>query len=116
MGCSNSVEEQVFLAKLERLELQVKKEKELKKLAEIEGKPIESMNQYKGFDTKTENKKRMKTTPNERYLDTYTTKEKSRKKNGSEKKSKKAKDSDEKSKKTKRAFSEGVTKKKKKKK
>ena len=116
MGCSNSVEEQVFLAKLERLELQVKKEKELKKLAKIEGRPIESMNQYKGFDTKTENKKRMKTTPNERYLDTYTTKEKLRKKNGSEKKSKKAKDSDEKSKKTKRAISEGVTKKKKKKK
>ena len=96
MGCSNSIEEQLFLAKFERLELQVKKEKELKKLAEIEGRPIESMNQYKGFDTKTENKKRMKTTPNERYLDTYTTKEKSKKKT--------------------RAISEGVTKKKKKKK
>ena len=117
MGCSNSIEEQLFLAKFERLELQVKKEKELKKLAEIEGRPIESMNQYKGFDTKTENKKRMKTTPNERYLDTYTTKEKSRKKkNGSEKKSKKGKDNDEKSKKKTRAISEGVTKKKKKKK
>ena len=114
MGCGSSIEDQVLLAKLDRLEIQVKKEKELKKLSEIEGRPIGSMNQYNGFDTRTENKKRIKTTPS-RHFDTYTPIDKSRKKkNASEKKSKKKKD--EKSKKKTRAVSEGVTKKKKKKK
>ena len=114
MGCGNSIEDQVLLAKLDRLEIQVKKEKELKKLSEIEGRPIGSMNQYNGFDTKIENKKRIKTTPSVRF-DTNTSRGLSRKKkNGSEKKSKKKKD--EKSEKKTRAVSEGATKKKKKKK
>ena len=117
MGCGSSIEDQVLLAKLDRLEIQVKKEKELKKLSEIEGRPIGSMNQYSGFDTRTERNRRLKTTPNDRNFDAYTSKDKSRKKkNGSEKKSKKKKDKDEKSKKKTRAISEGVTKKKKKKK
>ena len=114
MGCGNSVEDQVLLAKLDRLEVQVKKEKELKKLSEIEGRPIGNLNS--GFDTRTERNRRVKTTPNDRYLDTYTTKDRSKKNKGSEKKSKKKKDKDEKSKKKTRAVSEGVTKKKKKKK
>ena len=79
MGCGSSIEDQVLLAKLDRLEIQVKKEKELKKLSEIEGRPIGSMNQYNGFDTRTENKKRIKTTPS-RHFDTYTSIDKSRKK------------------------------------
>ena len=114
MGCGSSIEDQVLLAKLDRLEIQVKKEKELKKLSEIEGRPIGNLNC--GFDTRTERNRRVKTTPNDRYLDTYTTKDRSKKKKGSEKKSKKKKDKDEKSKKKTRAVSEGVTKKKKKKK
>ena len=114
MGCGSSIEDQVLLAKLDRLEIQVKKEKELKKLSEIEGRPIGNLNS--GFDTRTERNRRVKTTPNDRYLDTYTTKDRSKKKNCSEKKSKKKKDKDEKSKKKTRAVSEGVTKKKKKKK
>ena len=114
MGCGSSIEDQVLLAKLDRLEIKVKKEKELKKLSEIEGRPIGNLNS--GFDTRTERNRRVKTTPNDRYLDTYTTKDRSKKKKGSEKKSKKKKDKDEKSKKKTRAVSEGVTKKKKKKK
>ena len=114
MGCGHSMEDKVFLAKLDRLEIQVKKEKELKKLSEIEGRPIGNLNS--GFDTRTERNRRVKTTPNDRYLDTYTTKDRSKKNKGSEKKSKKKKDKDEKSKKKTRAVSEGVTKKKKKKK
>ena len=117
MGCGNSVEDQVLLAKLDRLEIQVKKEKELKKLSEIEGRPLGNMNQYSGMDTKTERNRRVKTTPNDRYFDTYTSRDRSKtKKNASEKKSKKKKDKDEKSKKKTRAISEGVTRKKKKKK
>ena len=114
MGCGSSIEDQVLLTKLDRLEIQVKKEKELKKLSEIEGRPIGNLNS--GFDTRTERNRRVKTTPNDRYLDTYTTKDRSKKKKDSEKKSKKKKDKDEKSKKKTRAVSEGVTKKKKKKK
>ncbi len=118
MGCSNSIEDQVLLAKLDRLEVQVKKEKELKKLSEMEGRPINSLNQYNGFDTKTEKNKRLKTTPNNRYIDTYTNKDKSKnkKKDSPDKKSKKKKEKEEKSKKKQRAVSEGVSKKKKKKK
>ena len=70
MGCGSSVEDQVLLAKLDRLEVQVKKEKELKKLSEMEGRPIKSLEQYNGFDTISENKRRMKST-NDRYMDTY---------------------------------------------
>ena len=117
MGCGSSVEDQVLLAKLDRLEVQVKKEKELKKLSEMEGRPIKSLEQYNGFDTISENKRRMKST-NDRYIDTYTNKDKvkrKKKKGASEKKSKKKKDKDEKSKKKTRAVSEGVKKKKKKK-
>ena len=60
MGCGSSVEDQVLLAKLDRLEVQVKKEKELKKLSEMEGRPIKSLEQYNGFETRSENKRRMK--------------------------------------------------------
>ena len=39
MGCGNpTAEERMLLTKLERLEVQVQKEKELKKLSELEGK------------------------------------------------------------------------------
>ena len=125
MGCGNSVEDQVLLAKLDRLEIQVKKEKELKKLSEIEGRPITSLDNYNGMDTKSENRGRLKTMPNDRYLDTYTNKDraKKKKKGNSEKKSKKSKKSkkekeekEEKPKKKTRAVSEGISKKKKKKK
>ena len=44
MGCSDSSEDKMYLAKLSRLEIQVKKQKELEKLAKIEGKSIEDMN------------------------------------------------------------------------
>ena len=45
MGCGNpSAEEKLLLTKLERLEIQVQKEKELKKLAEIEGKDFTNTN------------------------------------------------------------------------
>ena len=119
MGCGSSVEDQVLLAKLDRLEIQVKKEKELKKLSEMEGRPITSLNEYNGFDTRTENRKRIKTTPNDRY-ETYTSKGGSKKKkkggNTESKSKKKKKDKEEKSKKKTRAVSEGVSKKKKKKK
>ena len=40
MGCGHSMEDKVFLAKLDRLEIQVKKEKELKKLSEMQGQPV----------------------------------------------------------------------------
>ena len=120
MGCSTSMEDKVLLTKLDRLEIQVKKEKELKKLSEMEGRQITSLGQLgRGLDTRTEIKRRMKTTPNERNFDTYTSKDKSKKKkkrNESEVKSKKKKkDKDEKSRK-KRTHSEGSNKKKKKKK
>ena len=107
MGCGSSVEDQVLLAKLDRLEVQVKKEKELKKLSEMEGRPIKSLEQYNGFDTRSENKRRMKST-NDRYMDTYTNKDKFKKK-------KKKGTSEKKSKKKTRSLSEGVKKKKKKK-
>ena len=43
MGCGQqSAEEKMFLTKLERLEIQVRKEKELKKLSDLEGKEIKS--------------------------------------------------------------------------
>ena len=67
------MEDKVFLAKLDRLEIQVKKEKELKKLSEMEGRPITSLDHYNGFDTRTE-KRRIKTNPNDRYFETYTKK------------------------------------------
>ena len=118
MGCGNSVEDQVLLAKLDRLEVQVKKEKELKKLSELEGRPITSLNQYNGFDTRTETRRRMKTAPDDRNMDTYTNKDrtkKKKKKGNSEKKSKsKKKDKEEKSKKKSRAVSDGGKKKEKK--
>ena len=104
MGCGNSVEDQVFLAKLDRLEIQVKKEKELKKLSELEGRPIKSLDHYNGLDTRSENKRPMKTTPDDQYFDTYTNNDKKKKnKAKSEKKSKKSKKGkDEKSKKKKK--------------
>ena len=71
MGCGNSVEDQVLLAKLDRLEVQVKKEKELKKLSEMEGRQITSLAQYNGLETRSETKRRLKSTQNERYMDTY---------------------------------------------
>ena len=116
MGCGNSVEDQVLLAKLDRLEVQVKKEKELKKLSEMEGRQITSLAQYNGLETRSETKRRLKSTQNERYMDTYTNMEKFKKKKRkgtSEKKSKKTKDG--KSTKKSRALSEGKKKKKKKK-
>ena len=115
MGCEHSMEDKVFLAKLDRLEIQVKKEKELKKLSEMEGRPITSLDQYNGFDTRTE-KRRIKTNPNDRYFETYTSKKSKRTKKSGSSPKKKKKDKDTKSKKKKRAISEGASKKKKKKK
>jgi hypothetical protein len=93
----------------------VKKEKELKKLSEMEGRPITSLDQYNGFDTRTE-KRRIKTNPNDRYFETYTSKKSKRTKKSGSSPKKKKKDKDTKSKKKKRAISEGASKKKKKKK
>ena len=115
MGCGHSMEDKVFLAKLDRLEIQVKKEKELKKLSEMEGRPITSLDHYNGFDTRTE-KRRIKTNPNDRYFETYTSKKSKRTKKSGSSPKKKKKDKDTKSKKKKRAISEGASKKKKKKK
>ena len=115
MGCGHSMEDKVFLAKLDRLEIQVKKEKELKKLSEMEGRPITSLDHYNGFDTRTE-KRRIKTNPNDGYFETYTSKKSKRTKKSGSSPKKKKKDKDTKSKKKKRAISEGASKKKKKKK
>ena len=115
MGCGHSMEDKVFLAKLDRLEIQVKKEKELKKLSDMEGRPITSLDHYNGFDTRTE-KRRIKTNPNDRYFETYTSKKSKRTKKSGSSPKKKKKDKDTKSKKKKRAISEGASKKKKKKK
>ena len=44
MGCSGAkekLEDQMMLMKLARMEIQMEKEKELKKLSEMEGKPIQ---------------------------------------------------------------------------
>ena len=44
MGCSGAkekLEDQMMLVKLARMEIQMEKEKELKKLSEMEGKPIQ---------------------------------------------------------------------------
>ena len=44
MGCSGAkekLEDQMMLMKLQRMEIQMEKEKELKKLSEMEGKPIQ---------------------------------------------------------------------------
>ena len=44
MGCSGAkekLEDQMMLVKLARMEIQMEKEKELKKLSEIEGKPVQ---------------------------------------------------------------------------
>ena len=44
MGCSGAkekIEDQMMLMKLARMEIQMEKEKELKKLSEMEGKPIQ---------------------------------------------------------------------------
>ena len=60
MGCGQqSAEEKMFLTKLERLEIQVRKEKELKKLSDLEGKEIKSLEQFKGIEPKTENSNNM---------------------------------------------------------
>ena len=48
MGCGEtSAEEKLLLAKLEKLEIQVMKEKEFDKLAKLEGKDIKSSNKLK---------------------------------------------------------------------
>ena len=44
MGCTGEkekLEDQMMMVKLKRMEIQMEKEKELKKLSEIEGKPIQ---------------------------------------------------------------------------
>ena len=59
MGCGEpTTEERMLLTKLERLEIQVKKEQELKKLSELEGKNITNLNQAKDLeeDKKSETK------------------------------------------------------------
>ena len=43
----------------------------------MEGRPITSLDQYNGFDTRTE-KRRIKTNPNDRYFETYTSKKSKR--------------------------------------
>ena len=43
MGCAGAkekLEDQMMLVKLQRMEIQMEKEKELKKLSELEGKPV----------------------------------------------------------------------------
>ena len=118
MGCSGAkekLEDKMMLIKLKRMEIQMEKEKELKKLSEMEGRPITSLDQYNGFDTRTE-KRRIKTNPNDRYFETYTSKKSKRTKKSGSSPKKKKKDKDTKSKKKKRAISEGASKKKKKKK
>ena len=47
MGCTNTrekIEDKMMVYKLERMEIQMEKEKELKKLAEIEGHTVERHN------------------------------------------------------------------------
>ncbi len=113
MGCSDSSEDKMYLAKLSRLEIQVKKQKELEKLAKIEGKSIEDMN-YLSLS------KPSNTEPNSSTKGTKTTKDtkitiKKKKRNNSEYKVKKIKKTkDAPAKKKKRAKSENKKKKKKK--
>ena len=48
MGCGEtSAEEKLLLTKLEKLEIQVMKEKEMNKLAKLEGKDIKSLSKLK---------------------------------------------------------------------
>ena len=48
MGCGEtSAEEKMLLTKLEKLEIQVMKEKEMNKLAKLEGKDIKSLSKLK---------------------------------------------------------------------
>ena len=50
MGCGNpTAEERMLLTKLERLEVQVQKEKELKKLSELEGKKYPNSGKFAEF-------------------------------------------------------------------
>ena len=53
MGCGNrNAEERLLLTNIERLEMQVQKEKELKKLSELEGKDFKNTNLIQGGQPK----------------------------------------------------------------
>ena len=127
MGCSDSSEDKMYLAKLSRLEIQVKKQKEIEKLAKIEGKNIEDLN-YLSLSKPGKGNKLPNTEPNSLTKGTKGTKTtkntkitiKKRRRNNSENKEKKIKKTkktkDAPAKKKKRAKSENNKKKKKKKK
>ena len=59
----------------------------------MEGRPITSLDHYNGFDTRTE-KRRIKTNPNDRYFETYTSKKSKRTKKSGSSPKKKKKDKD----------------------
>ena len=67
MGCSGDkekLEDQMMLVKLKRMEIQMEKEKELKKLSEIEGKPVKrGINEEK--EEKIIGRKRLRNEQNE---------------------------------------------------
>ena len=80
MGCSEeSAEEKMLLTKLERLEVQVRKEKELKKLAELEGKDIKSLGQLQNVEEKTDFLNKINQEQNSKPIKTSINKEKKKK-------------------------------------
>ena len=117
MGCSESVEDQMYLAKLSRLEVQVAKQKEMEKLAKLEGKNVEDLNILSISKSKTDLEN---TEPKSIIQGTYTNKvnntDKKKKNKSVNKAKKKKKVKDDTTKKKKRAKSEVNKKKKKKKK
>ena len=60
MGCGEATaEEKLLLTKLERLEIQVMKQKELNKLSKLEGKDIKDLDKFNSvnLDMQNEDKK-----------------------------------------------------------
>ena len=100
MGCTESAEDRMYLTKLSRLEVQVAKEKELEKLAKIEGKQVSDLNYLSISKSKTDDNIVENTQPKSVIKGTYTkttktkkdkSKNKKKKRNNSENKTKKKK-------------------------
>ena len=120
MGCSESAEDKMYLTKLSRLEVQVAKEKELEKLAKLEGKKVSELNYLGLSKAKADDNSPESTQPKSVIKGTAKTKKKKRNKSQNKpikkKKLFKGTKDDNNIKKKKRAKSEVNNKKKKKKK
>ena len=125
MGCTNDVQiikDKMMLLKLERMEIQMAKEKELKKLSDIEGRPIKAadipdyIDQEFHKETYYIDKKKKDNNKNEEEEDEDKVDGKAKKKQKSQKKGKKSKKEQKKEKKKKDKNKEKNEKKEKKKK